>query len=202
MRILLYIAALFCAVCALASTLCGVSCVYGQDAGYARYTGTGAFLNTEMDYIAGWESSQARGSHGAYEQVVFFDPGSAGGDFRAGMILTVEEVSRTFSGAATLEEFVNSIVELRRKLTDYQEASRADITISGTDAVVLECSYKIPQGLHGEQIELMPVRERIAAVKKNGSFYTIRYLNKEFEFGRFAPSFSHILQTIRLDQQR
>ncbi len=183
--------------------LIGIIClacrrVCAQDSGYAHYTSADTALNFSMDYINGWEFNESRGDYGAYAQVVFNAPQARRADFRAGIIVTVEDSAKTFIGASTLEEFMNGVIELRKKLKGFQEVSRSNEKLLDEDARVFDCSYNIPDRLRGVAVGLIPVREKIAVARKNGRFYTVRYLDTEADFYEYAPAFSHILQSLRL----
>jgi hypothetical protein len=192
--------AIFCVVVyavGICLLIAGRACA--QDGSFAVYTAADQKMNVTLEYPSGWDSSEVRGTFDSYSQAVFHDVHASSGDLSAGIVLTVEEPEKVLSGAGSLAEFMTAIVDLRRKLPGYQELSRSSGRLLDEDAVVFECAYKVPGRLHGKDISLVLVREKILVVMKNRVFYTLRYLNTESEFEKLLPAFDHVAQSARLN---
>lgn len=172
------------------------SCAYSEGISYEHYSSKDPLLSLEMDYIAGWLYSESRGSFEEYAQVIFFEPQRQDKSYKAGIVVTIQNSSKT--GFSTLEAFVKDLTTRRQQLKDCAVVSNSQGKMLGEEAAIIGFAYKIPEKLHVLNAQSIPVKEKVVVFKKNDKFYTVRYTNTETEFNRFGEAFTHILDSLRL----
>ena len=166
--------------------------------GYKEYSSEDTELNIKMDYIAGWEYREHRGSHGSYAQVQFY--GAAQGAVAPSIIVTVEKVSDVDFSPLTVEAMAEDLINKRLKLEDSKVLSRMETTLLDMPAMDITFAYKQKDRLRSLNFNMILFKERVVVVQKGDRFYTLRYVNPEQTYEEFEQDFLHCLRTFTLKE--
>jgi hypothetical protein len=171
--------------------LCAPSVYAGQS-----YVARDQMLNIAAEIPSGWVINESRGNSGAYAQLIASMPESQRG-LRAGIVLTAQS-AETVQGKQTLDECLNELVSSRKALSGFQLIVQSSGMFLEEESRVLECSYQVPDKIHGRDINLIAVKERIVVVIKKDIVYTARYVNTQEDFNAVFPLFENFLQSVQL----
>ena len=166
--------------------------------GYEKYVSKDPKLNISMDYISGWLYSEHRGTQDSYAQVLFYEPDRKDKDRKAGIAVTVRDMSKVEFDPLSVEAAADDLLKKRLKLKDAKILSKSKIEFLRTVAVDIKLTYKTLDKLYSTDAKFIPVKERIVIFNRGGTFYTVRYENTAEEFERFEKAFSHCIKTLEL----
>ena len=166
--------------------------------GYEKYVSKDPKLNISMDYISGWLYSEHRGAQDSYAQVLFYEPDRKDKSRKAGIAVTVRDMSKVEFDPLSVEAAADDLLKKRLKLKDAKILSKSKIELLRTVAVDIKLTYKTLDKLYSTDAKLIPVKERIITFNRGGKFYTVRYENTAEEFERFEKAFSHCIKTLEL----
>jgi hypothetical protein len=164
---------------------------------YERYSSVDPEINISMDYISDWLYSEHRGSHSSYSQVLFYEKAAGDKPFKAGISVTVKNLSNLGVSPASIEAVAEDIYSKRMKFKDGKSLAKSSVKLTGEKAINLEFSYKTLDKLYDVNAKLLPIKERVIIFQKGSKFYIIRYENTAEDFSKFTKAFNHILKSIK-----
>ena len=166
---------------------------------FNKYISKDNRINLSMDYIAGWQYNETRGSHDSYAQTMFYQFKKGEKSSRAMMVVTVMDSSKMQLVSPTLDSVVGDLLAKRMKFKDAQVLSKSTTHILNTDAVVIELSYLTLENLLNVNSKLISVKEKDIILKLNNNFYFLRYDNSSEEFNKYSSAFMHMVKTITIN---
>jgi hypothetical protein len=162
---------------------------------YEKYSSKDPEINITMDYISGWLYRETRGAKGSYAQVIFLEPQRQGKDFKAAIAVIAESSPKVDKSG--LSSFVDNLLLKRSKLKDMKLLSKDNSLLCAAEAISVELSYQTLDKLYSVDAKLIPVKEKIIILGKDGKFYTLRYINTDVEYAKFNKAFGHVVKTIQ-----
>ena len=168
-----------------------------KDFQFETYTSKDPYLNISLEYLAGWQPRETRGSYGSYAEVQFLEPQRQDKHFAASMVALAQKASEAKFSPLTLEGMVDDFIAKRLKLKDAQLLSSSPTEILDLEATKIILSYQVLDKFDQLDAKFVPATERIVAFKKGDTFYTLRYINTTDEFDKFDAAFTHCLQSLR-----
>ena len=167
-----------------------------QKIAYERYESKDPQIGIATEQIAGWTASESRGSYEPYAMVVFYEARREEKGFRAEMVVTVTDSTKT-SVSPTLEAMVTDLLGRRQQLPDQKVLSQSQGKVLDAEARVVELSYKVPASLNALERRLTPIREKVVLFVRGTQLYQVRYVNTEDEYPRFEEAFEHLVASLR-----
>ena len=166
---------------------------------FNKYISKDNHINISMDYIAGWQYNETRGSHDSYAQTMFYQFKKGEKNSRAIMVVTVMDSLKMQPVSPALDIVVGDLLAKRMKFKDTKVLARSMTRILNTDAVVIELSYLTLENLLNVNSKLISVKEKIIIFKLSNNFYFLRYDNSSEEFNKYSSAFMHIAKTITVN---
>jgi hypothetical protein len=166
---------------------------------FNKYTSKDSRLNLSMDYIAGWQYRETRGSSDSYAQVTFYQFQKGKKSPRVIMEITVKDGKKMQTVPAELDSVADELLSRRMKFKDAQVLSKSTMNLLNTPAIVIELSYLTLENLLNVDSKLIPVREKIIIFKLGDNFYFLRYDSAKDEFERYNSAFMHMVKTLTLN---
>ncbi len=166
---------------------------------FDKYTSRDNRLNLSMDYIAGWQYRETRGSSDSYAQIMFYQFKKGKKSSRAIMEITVKDSTKMQLVSPTLDAAIDELLARRMKFKDAQVLSKTTTNLLNTHAVVIELSYLTLEDFLNVNSKLISVKEKIIIFKLNNNFYFLRYDNSSEEFNKYNAAFMHMVKTLTLN---
>lgn len=164
---------------------------------YKAYSSRDPQINLNMDYPATWSFREDRGALNSYAQVVFFEKNKKNKTFMAAIVVTVQQIDKANLALPTLQGMKDDLINKRMHFKDCKVLSESKIKLLESDALDIALSYRTMDKLSGIDAKLIPVKERIIILQKDGRFYTIRYENTAEEFDQFDKAFYRCIKTLK-----
>jgi len=171
---------------------------------YKKYSSVDPELNMTMDYLSGWQFSETRGSNDSYANVFFGESRKKGEEKGRIAFISITSVESSKIGVIppTIEAVADDLSGKMLKFKDGKLLKKAKIKIPAGEAIELRLSFKAPEKIYSINSKLIPVNERVVILKNGDRFYTVKYENKEEDFGRFDKDFDHMVKSIRFKEKR
>lgn len=168
---------------------------------YTRFSSKDPGLNVAMDYISDWVVREHKGPESDAAGVLFYE-NIQGDVFKAKISLYVTNISGKKTSLPSIDAMANDLVLKRLKFKEAKVLSSSKIKVLGAQAREIILSYKAMDKLYSVDPRLIAVKERVVILYHGSKFYTVRYDNTEDKFDQLNKAFTHIIKSLRFQDQK
>ncbi|MBF0330511.1 MAG: hypothetical protein HQL17_01135 [Candidatus Omnitrophica bacterium] len=158
---------------------------------YEKYISQDALLNITMDMLSGWTPRETRGASASYLQVSFVPPPTSK---EALLSITVKDTAH-IGTRDDLNAVTDDLLAKRHEMAGFKLEKRAESSLLGQPAVMLEMSYKTLMSM-ARNAPLTPVHEKMLITRIKDNFYFFRYQNTTEKFAALEPAFAHMAKSL------